>query len=257
MSALIEVKNVTNRFGSQVVHDKISMTLEKNEILGLVGGSGSGKSVLLRTMLGLNKPQEGEVLIDSTNIYALSTEEMMGIQKKWGVLFQNGALFSGMSVLDNIALPMREHTGLSPEEIDNLAFLKLQMVGLEAGTADKHPSALSGGMVTRAGMARAMALDPGILFLDEPTGALDPVAATALDELMKALRDILKLSIMVITHDLNTLVTVCDRIAMIVDKKVEIGTLDDMRKSGNPKIKEYFDGPRMQAIMAGRQQGSH
>src|SRR5262249_11002551 len=159
-----------------------------------------------------------------------------------GVLFQNGALFSGLSVLDNVAFPLREHTGLSPEAIETIAFLKLKMVGLGEDTASKRPAALSGGMVTRAAVARAMALDPDILFLDEPTGALDPVAASSLDELMQSLHDILRLTIVIVTHDPNTIVAVCDRIAMIVDKKVESGTLDDMLKSKNPKVKEYFGG---------------
>lgn len=252
MKTLIELKSVTNRFGSQIVHDGISLELYEDETLGLVGGSGSGKSVLLRTMLGLNKPQQGEVLVTGTNLYDLSPEQRLDIQKKWGVLFQNGALFSGLSVLDNVALPLREHSGLSPKAIDELALLKLRMAGLEAEAADKYPSALSGGMVTRAGVARAMALDPEILFLDEPTGALDPVAAASLDELMQSLHEILKLSILIITHDPNTLVTVCDRIAMIVDKKVESGTLDDMLKSTNPQVREYFSGPRVKAVLAER-----
>ncbi len=252
MKTLIELKSVTNRFGSQIVHDGISLELYEDETLGLVGGSGSGKSVLLRTMLGLNKPQQGEVLVAGTNLYDLSPEQRLDIQKKWGVLFQNGALFSGLSVLDNVALPLREHSGLSPKAIDELALLKLRMAGLEAEAADKYPSALSGGMVTRAGVARAMALDPEILFLDEPTGALDPVAAASLDELMQSLHEILKLSILIITHDPNTLVTVCDRIAMIVDKKVESGTLDDMLKSTNPQVREYFSGPRVKAVLAER-----
>lgn len=255
MTARIELKNVTNRFGAQVVHDGVNLTLEDNEILGLVGGSGSGKSVLLRTILGLNRPQSGDVLIDGTNIYNLSPEQMLDIQKKWGVSFQNGALFSGLSVKDNVALPLREHTELSPQAIDNLASLKLGMVGLDAEAADKYPSALSGGMITRAAMARAMALDPGILFLDEPTGALDPVAATSLDELMRSLQDILNLSILVITHDVSTLVAVCDRIAMIADKKIEVGTLDELLQSSNPKIKEYFTDPRMKAALAERRKG--
>jgi phospholipid/cholesterol/gamma-HCH transport system ATP-binding protein len=252
MSGLIELQNVTNRFGSQVVHDGVSLTLEENQILGLVGGSGSGKSVLLRTMLGLNKPSQGKVLVAGTDLYALSPEERLELQQKWGVLFQNGALFSGLSVLDNIAMPMREHTDLSPKAIDNLASLKLQMVGLEAEAAGKFPSALSGGMVTRAAVARAMALDPEILFLDEPTGALDPTAAGSVDQLMQSLHDILGLSILIITHDPNTLVTVCDRIAMIVDKKVESGTLEEMLKSTNPKIQEYFSSTRFKAALSER-----
>jgi len=252
MGALIELKNVTNRFGDQVVHDGVNLTLMENETLGLVGGSGSGKSVLLRTMLGLNKPAKGQVLVEGTDLYLLSPEEMLPIQKQWGVLFQNGALFSGLTVLDNVAFALREHTALSEKAIEDLAFLKLQMVGLEPETADKYPAALSGGMATRAGVARAMALDPKILFLDEPTGALDPVAAGSLDGLMRSLHDILKLSILVITHDPNTLVNVCNRIAMIVDGRVESGTLDELLKSPEPKVQEYFSGKRVKAVLAER-----
>lgn len=252
MRALIELKDVTNRFGPQVVHDGIDLTLNESETLGLVGGSGSGKSVLLRTMLGLNKPQEGQVLIEGMDLYALSAEERVSVQKKWGVLFQNGALFSGLSVLDNVALPLREHTRLSAKSIDDLASLKLQMVGLEAEAVEKFPAALSGGMVTRAGVARALALDPDLLFLDEPTGALDPQSAASIDELMQSLRKNLSLSILVITHDPNTIVNICDRIAMIVDKKVEIGTLDELLHSSNPKIQDYFSSPRMKAALSER-----
>jgi len=252
MSALIELKHVTNRFGAQIVHDAIDLSLNENETLGLVGGSGSGKSVLLRTMLGLNAPQQGSVLVEGTDLYALMPEERLTIQKKWGVLFQNGALFSGLRVLDNVALPLREHTDLSNKAIDDLAHLKLQMVGLEPDTADKYPSALSGGMVTRAAVARAMALDPKILFLDEPTGALDPAAAASLDDLMRSLHEILKLSIVIITHDPNTLVSVCDRIAMIVDKKLESGTLDELLCSSNPRVRDYFSGARVKAALQER-----
>ena len=252
MAALIELKNVTNRFGDQVVHDGVSLMIGENETVGLVGGSGSGKSVLLRTMIGLNAPQEGEVLVDGTDLYGLSPEERLAIQKRWGVLFQNGALFSGLSVLDNVALPLREHTDLSAETIDELSSTKLQMVGLDAEAANKSPSELSGGMITRAGVARAMALDPDILFLDEPTGALDPTAASSLDELMRSLHKVLNLSILIITHDPNTLVSVCDRIAMIVDGKVEAGTLDEMLRSKNEKIASYFGDERVKAALAKR-----
>lgn len=247
--ALIELENVTNRFGTQVVHDNVNVQLNEKETLGLVGGSGTGKSVLLRTMLGLNKPAEGRVLIGGADLYALAPEERLEIQKKWGVFFQNGALFSGLNVLDNIAFPLREHTQLSRKAIEDLAFLKLRMVGLEPEAAEKFPDALSGGMATRAGVARAMALDPQILFLDEPTGALDPAAASTLDQLLKSLHEILHLSILIITHDPNTLVTVCDRIAMIVDKKVMSGTLDEMLHSDEPHVRDYFSGERVQAVL--------
>ena len=252
MGALIELKDVTNRFGSQVVHDGVDLTLNDDETLGVVGGSGSGKSVLLRTMLGLNKPQDGQVLIEGKDIYSLSEDERVELQKKWGVLFQNGALFSGLSVLDNVALPLREHTHLSRSSIEDLASLKLQMVGLDREAVEKFPAALSGGMVTRAGMARALALDPDLLFLDEPTGALDPQSASSIDELMLSLRKNLGLSILIITHDPNTIVNICDRIAMIVDKKVETGTLDELLQSNNPKVQDYFSGPRMKAALSER-----
>ena len=249
MRAIVELKDVSNRFGTQVVHDSVNLTLNENEALGLVGGSGSGKTVLLRSILGLNKPQHGQVLFEGAELYSLSAEERLALQKKFGVLFQNGALFSGLSVLDNVALPLREHTSLPPQSIDELAILKLQMAGLGAEAAHKRPSELSGGMVTRAGVARAMALDPEVLFLDEPTGALDPVSASSLDELMRELHHTLHLTLLIITHDPNTLVHVCDRIAMIVDGKVQSGTLDELLKSTHPKIQEYFSDPRMKAVL--------
>ena len=252
MRPLIELKDVTNRFGAQVVHDHINFVVYENEALGVVGGSGSGKTVLLRTILGLNKPKEGQVLFGGTDLYALSPEQRLNQQKRFGVLFQNGALFSGLTVIDNVALPLREHTTLSEKVIDDLAFLKLKLVRLQPDAVNKYPSALSGGMTTRAGMARAMALDPEILFLDEPTGALDPVSASSLDELMRDLHEILHLTIFIITHDPNTLVTVCDRIAMIVDGKVVCGTLDELLKSTHPKIQAYFKGARMQAALSER-----
>lgn len=248
MPALIEVKDVVNRFGPQTVHDHLDLTLEKGEILGLVGGSGSGKSVLLRTILGLNPPAKGNVLIEGKDIYALAGGEEKILQKKWGVLFQDGALFSGLSVLDNVALPLREYTELRPSTIEDLSKIKLQIVGLKPETAEKYPSELSGGMVRRAAVARALALDPEMLFLDEPTGALDPVSAASFDELILSLRETLNLSVLIITHDLDTLTTVCDRVAMIVDKKIIIGTLDEMTRSDNPAVHAFFNGPRMRSV---------
>jgi len=252
MKKLIEVKGVTVGFGSQIVADQINLVLYENEALALVGGSGSGKSTLLRTMLGLVSPKSGEILIEGHNLFALPHEERVNLQKKWGVSFQNGGLFSGLTVLDNVAFPMREHTNLAPRTIDTLASLKLRMVGLDEQAANKFPSALSGGMATRAAVARAMALDPEMLFLDEPTSGLDPVSAGSIDELMRSLRRSLRLSILIITHDPNTIASVCDRIAMIVDKKVETGTLDEMLNSTNPKVREFFDNVRVQAALCER-----
>ncbi len=241
--AVIEVRGLVTRFGKQVVHDHLDMELRRGEIMGLVGGSGSGKSVLLRSILGLMKPAEGEITVKARDG---STEEAY---KNWGVLFQNGALFSGLSVLDNIILPIREHYKLPESEMEALAAAKLGMVGLAPEVAYKRPSELSGGMVKRAALARALALDPEILFLDEPTAGLDPIAAASFDELIRTLRDLLGLSVLIITHDLDTLTSICDRIAMLVDKKITSGTLDDMMRSDHPWIKEYFTGPRMRAVL--------
>ncbi|PZO88962.1 MAG: ABC transporter ATP-binding protein [Micavibrio aeruginosavorus] len=240
---VIEVRGLVTRFGKQVVHDHLDMELKRGEIMGLVGGSGSGKSVLLRSILGLIKPAEGDIVVKARDG---STDEAY---KNWGILFQNGALFSGLNVLDNIILPIREHYKLPESEMEALAVAKLGMVGLAPEVAYKKPSELSGGMVKRAALARALALDPEILFLDEPTAGLDPIAAASFDELIRTLRDLLGLSVLIITHDLDTLTSICDRIAMLVDKKITSGTLDDMMRSDHPWIKEYFTGPRMRAVL--------
>jgi phospholipid/cholesterol/gamma-HCH transport system ATP-binding protein len=247
---IIEVKNIVNRFGDQLVHDGLDMTIYRGEILGLVGGSGSGKSVLLRTILGLRQPTSGQVFIGGHELGTLSDEEMLEVQRNWGVLFQNGALFSGLSVLDNIALPMREHyPHLGTERIDALAMQKLTMTGLKPEAGAKIPSDLSGGMARRAGLARALALDPAVVFLDEPTVGLDPIAANDFDELILSLRDALGLTVLVITHDLDTLTRICDRICMIIDKKIVSGTLEEMMKLDHPWIRQYFGGPRMRAVI--------
>ncbi len=243
---VIEVKGLVTKFGPQVVHDHLDFTLYRDEIVGLVGGSGSGKSVLLRTMLGLITPGEGTVTVKGREGAGEAPS-----YKNWGVLFQNGALFSGLTVLDNVALPIRENFELPEKEVIELVLAKLQMVGLPADVGTKMPSQLSGGMVKRAALARALALDPEILFLDEPTAGLDPIAAASFDKLIKTLRDIFGLSVLIVTHDLDTLTSICDRVAMLVDKKITTGTLDDMVKSDHPWIKEYFTGPRMRAVMQG------
>ena len=241
--AVIEVEGLVTKFGDQIVHDHLSMKLYKNEILGLVGGSGSGKSVLLRSIIGLMPVAQGRVTINGPD------KDIADKVKKWGVLFQNGALFSGLSVLDNITLPIRENYNLPEEEMEQLALKKMQLVGLDAEVALKKPAELSGGMVKRAALARALALDPNILFLDEPTAGLDPIAAASFDDLIKKLREMYGLSVLIITHDLDTLTGLCDRIAMLVDKKITSGTLEEMMHSSHPWIKEYFTGPRMRAAL--------
>lgn len=246
-NAVVEVKDLVTRFGTQVIHDHLSMELYENEILGLVGGSGSGKSVLLRTILGLMPLKEGSIKVKGRG------GEEDAAHKNWGVLFQNGALFSGLTVLDNITLPLREHFDLPEEEMETLAMKKLEMVGLKPDTAFKKPAELSGGMVKRAALARALVMDPDILFLDEPTAGLDPIAAASFDELIRTLRDVFGLSVLIITHDLDTLVSLCDRIAMLVDKKITAGTLDDMMQSTHPWIREYFRGPRMRGALQGQE----
>lgn len=247
MTHMIEAKNIVNRFGAQVVHDGVNLTLEKGEILGLVGGSGSGKSVLLRTLLGLHKPTGGMVEVMGKDIYRLSGKERTALQRRWGVLFQDGALFSNLSVLDNVAFPMREHTALKEDAVRSLSQFKLGLVELDAAVGQKSPSDLSGGMAKRVALARALALDPELLFLDEPSAGLDPMTAAAFDELILSLRRVLGLSVLVITHDLDTLSTICDRIAMLVRKKLVVGTMEEMLASKDPDIREYFNGPRMRA----------
>ncbi|HEY1874983.1 MAG TPA: ATP-binding cassette domain-containing protein [Steroidobacteraceae bacterium] len=244
---VLEVRGLVNRFGNQVVHDGLDMEVFKDEVFGIVGGSGSGKSVLLRTILGLQHPQAGTVCIEGHDITHLSEAEMRPIKCRYGVAFQEGALYSGLTVLENVQLPMIEYFDLEKAVLDDLALLKIRLVGLAADAAGKYPSQLSGGMIKRAAIARALALDPGLLFLDEPTSGLDPVSAAAFDDLVLFLQKQLKLTIVMITHDLDSIFRTCNRVGVIVDKHMESDTLDRIVDHPNPWIQEYFHGERARA----------
>jgi phospholipid/cholesterol/gamma-HCH transport system ATP-binding protein len=245
---VIMAKHITNRFGTKTVHDHLDIHLDKGEILGLVGGSGSGKSVLLRTLLGLKKPDEGTVELLGHDPYALNEKDRRALFQRIGVLFQDGALFSGLNVYDNIAFPLREFKAKKDRDISTRVYGLLEQVGLEKSAAQKLPSELSGGMTRRVALARALVMEPEILFLDEPTGPLDPVAANDFDELILTLSKSMNLSVLIITHDLNTLVKICTRIAMIADKHVISGSLTDMLADKNADIKAFFHGERMNKI---------
>ncbi len=249
---IIEVKNLVNQFGAQCVHDDLNFEVYLGEIVGIVGGSGSGKSVLLRSIIGLHHPTSGSICVEGHDITQMSKKEMLQIQRLWGVLFQNGALFSSMTLLDNVALPLREFGNVSEAQAKELAEVKIELVGLPASARSKYPAELSGGMVKRVALARALALDPQILFLDEPTSGLDPIAAAAFDELIRSLTNDLGIAVVMITHDLDSVFYLCDRIAVLVDKKIKMGTLEEHLKSKHPWIKDYFHGERSRAILKER-----
>lgn len=246
---IIQVRNLVNRFGSQVIHDGLNFDVRPGEIMGIVGGSGAGKTVLMRSIIGLQMPKQGEVLINGSDITRMRKQEKLRLQRLWGVLFQNGALFSSMTVLQNVAFPIREFAGVTPSEALELAEIKIALAGLPPLARSKYPSELSGGMVKRAALARALALDPRVLFLDEPTSGLDPIAAESFDHLIKALTEALGLAVVMITHDLDSLFTVCTRVAVLVDKKIRIGTIAEHLQSDHPWIREYFHGDRARVFM--------
>jgi phospholipid/cholesterol/gamma-HCH transport system ATP-binding protein len=246
MSAIIEVKGLVNRFGAQIVHDHLDMTVERGEVFGIVGGSGSGKSVLLRSILGLQRPQAGEVLLNGRDLTRLPPAELKAIKASYGVTFQQGALFSSLTVLQNVQLPMLEHLRLNPRALDELARLKLRLVGLPDDAPLKFPAQLSGGMVKRAALARALALDPGLLMLDEPTAGLDPISAAAFDELLMDLREQLGLTVIMITHDLDTIFRTCNRVGVIIDRKMTSDDLTGITGNPHPWIQAYFHGVRAQ-----------
>lgn len=244
----IRVKGLHTQFGDHVVHDNLDLDVRYGEILGVVGGSGTGKSVLLRAIIGLLRPTSGSLEVMGQSVLDLDETALLTLARRWGVLFQNGALFSSLTVAQNIQVPLREHLKLPQQLMDEIASYKISMMGLAPEAGAKYPSELSGGMRKRAGLARALAQDPEILFLDEPTAGLDPIGAAAFDILIKKLKDSLGLTVFLVTHDLDTLHAVCDRIAVLAEKRVMVvGTMEDMLKQTHPWIREYFHGPRARA----------
>lgn len=251
---VIEVRDLVNRFGAQVVHDGVSFDVRPREIFGIVGGSGSGKSVLLKTMLGLRRPNAGGVAIEGRDVTQMDERELREVKRRYGVTFQHGALFSSLTVAENLKLPVAEVMQLDETALDRLVELRLRMVGLPLDTAGKYPAQLSGGMIKRAALARALALDPAMLFLDEPTAGLDPIAAAGFDELVLYLRETLHLTVVMVTHDLDTLVRTCDRVAVLVDRKVIVDTLEGIVANDHPWIREYFHGSRGRALTPRREE---
>ncbi len=246
--SVITLRGVSNRFGTTVVHDGLDLDVVRGEVLGVVGASGSGKSVLLRTIVGLQRPCAGQISVLGTDVLGADPASLHAVQNRWGVMFQDGALFSSLSVRENVAAPMRERMGIDADTRTALADLRIAMVGLPASAGDLAPADLSGGMRKRAGLARALSLDHEIVFLDEPTAGLDPISAAEFDTLIRALQRALGLTVFLVTHDLDTLHATCDRIAVLGDGKVLVtGTMDDMQRVDHPWVHAYFHGPRAHA----------
>ncbi|WP_396271808.1 ABC transporter ATP-binding protein [Hyphomonas sp.] len=245
---IIRVRDLKVAFGSSVVLEHLNLDIPRGEVVGVIGPSGCGKSVLLRAITGLKPPESGSVEVFGERLETLSRDERTAIERRWGIMFQDGALFSNLTVRENVMVPMREHTQLSRPLMHDLADMKIRLSGLAASAGDKYPSDLSGGMRKRAALARALALDPELLFLDEPTAGLDPITAAAFDTLVRSLQRALGLTVFLVTHDVDTLYATCDRIVVLGEKKVlAVGTIPELRKVDHPWIQEYFSGPRGRA----------
>ncbi len=252
--AIISVRGLRNQFGAQVVHDDLDLDVRRGEILGVVGGSGTGKSVLMRSILHLRRPDAGEIRVMGVDARSEDAADRRHVERNTGVLFQDGALFSSLTVGENVQVPLKEYYPDMPDSLRyELALLKVKLAGLPADTVDKLPSQLSGGMRKRAGIARALALDPPLLFLDEPTAGLDPIGAAAFDELIRTLQQALGLTVFLITHDLDTLYAICDRVAVLADRKVLINApIAEVERFDHPWVQEYFHGPRARAAQQAR-----
>ncbi len=247
-ATVIEVRGLINRFGAHVVHDDLDLDIRRGEILGVVGGSGTGKSVLLRSIVGLKQPDGGSVRVFGQDLQRLPADQRSRLERRFGVMFQRGALFTSLNLQENVALPLIEHAGLTRDDAEHLARVKLALAGLPPEAALLAPDALSGGMTKRAALARALALDPEVLFLDEPTAGLDPIGAAAFDQLLMTLRDALGFSVFLVTHDLDTLYTACDRVAVIAGKRVLVADdLATVEATDDDWIRDYFHGPRGRA----------
>ncbi|MEA1942638.1 MAG: ABC transporter ATP-binding protein [Pseudomonadota bacterium] len=251
---LISVRGLRTQFGDHVVHDNLDLDIRRGEILGVVGGSGTGKTVMMNAILGLMKPKAGEIRLNGRLFDEMSAKERRHVDSRWGVLFQNGALFTSLNVLENVMAPLREHVDMPISLMEEIAGMKIGLAGLQPNDATRFPAELSGGMRKRVALARALALDPEILFLDEPTAGLDPIGAAAFDSLVLELSRALGLTIMMITHDLDSLYAICDRVAVLADKRVEaVAPLRELLDNPHPWIQEYFHGPRGRAALAGKE----
>jgi phospholipid/cholesterol/gamma-HCH transport system ATP-binding protein len=247
---VISIRGLRTQFGQTIIHDGVDLDVVAGEVMGIVGASGTGKSVLMRAIIGLLKPTAGSISLFGRDTATMSPAERNAVERRYGVLFQNGALFSSLTVAQNVMVPLKEHTDMSPSLMAEIAAYKIAMSGLPHDACAKYPSELSGGMRKRAGLARALAMDPDILFLDEPTAGLDPIGAAAFDDLIGDLQRTLGLTVVMVTHDLDSLYAICDRVAVLVDKHAIIGTIEALTENKHPWIHDYFHGPRSRAATA-------
>tara|TARA_R110000787_G_scaffold85451_2_gene182284 strand:+ start:752 stop:1531 length:780 start_codon:yes stop_codon:yes gene_type:complete len=241
---VIRIRDLRTQFGATVIHDNLDLDVRGGEVLGIVGGSGTGKSVLLRTIVGLLTPAHGQIEVLGVDTRTAPSAERRALERRWGVMFQSGALFSSLTVAQNVMVPLKEHTAMTPALMAEIAAYKIDLVGLPADAGPKYPSELSGGMRKRAGLARSLAMDPEILFLDEPTAGLDPIGAAGFDDLIRDLQKTLRLTVFMVTHDLDSLYAICDRVAALIDKHVIVGTIPSLLQDDHDWIQEYFHGPR-------------